>query len=354
MEILDSQAQEILDQHAKYNTPPIESLSPEEARNVPLLDYAARDLVASQVAARMLTLVSPNPEQVGSVGHIRIPGRGGNILARVYTPSGDGPFPVLVYFHGGGWVIANLDVYDASARGLCNAAECIVISVAYRQAPEHKFPAAVEDAYDATLWAMNHAAHLNGDPDRVAVGGESAGGNLAAVVCLALRDQDETLPVHQLLIYPVTDFVFDKASFQEHENAKPLNSAMMPWFAKHYLRNEADATHPHASPLREADLSGLPSATVINAENDPLRDDGRLYAERLREAGVPVTHHLYEGVMHEFFGLKGLLSKAEEAVQQAATELKEAFNRSEVPLTPMPLRADEVRADELAGGEVLV
>ncbi len=323
---LDPQAQEILDRHALYNTPPIENLTPEEARNVPLLDYAARDLVASKMAARLMTVMSPSPEPVGSITHQRIPTSNGSVLARIYSPKGNGPFPVLIYFHGGGWVIANLDVYDASARALTNAAECIVVSVAYRLAPEHPFPAAVEDAYDATQWAMSNARLFNGDGLRVAVGGESAGGNLAAVTCLIARDQGGATPLHQLLIYPVTDFTFDKPSFTEHADAKPLNAAMMGWFAKHYLGSGGDASHPHASPLRASDLSDLPAATIINAEVDPLRDDGSLYADRLYKAGVPVTHHLFDGVMHEFFGLAGLVDKATEAVKQAGEALKNAFN----------------------------
>ena len=250
MKQLDPQAKEILDQHAKYATMPMEQLSADEARNIPLLDYAARDLVASKMSARAATMISPMPEQVSSIHHHRLPVKDGGILLRIYTPAGPGPHPVLLYFHGGGWVIANLDVYDASARALCNAAECVVVSVGYRQAPEHKFPIAIEDCFAALQWAQKNAASINGDPLHVAVAGESAGGNMAAVVCLMARAQGTAPPVHQLLIYPVTDFSFATPSYTEHANASPLNAAMMRWFASHYFKSPSEASHPYASPLQ--------------------------------------------------------------------------------------------------------
>ncbi len=328
MKSLDTQAQDILDQHAKYGIPPFVELSVHEARNIPLLDYAARDLVASKMSARAAAMVYPTPEQVLSIHHQRILVKDANILLRIYTPAGPGPHPVLVYFHGGGWVIANLDVYDGSARALCNAAECIVVSVGYRQAPEHKFPIALEDCFAAMQWVQANAATFNGDPYHVAIAGESAGGNMAAVVCLMARAQGAQLPVHQLLIYPVTDFSFNTPSYTEHADASPLNAPMMKWFAGHYLKSPSEALHPYASPLQSTDLSGLPPATIITAENDPLRDDGRLYSLALQAAGVPVVYQNYEGVMHEFFGLAGLVDKADDAVRLAATELSFAFERS--------------------------
>lgn len=322
---LDPQALEVLAQLAKYQPPAVETLSPEQARDIPLLDYAARDLLAARVDGRLFGMISPWPEQVGSIRHRSIPGPGGELLLRLYTPKGRGPFPVLVYFHGGGWVIAGLDAYDASARALCNAAGCIVASVAYRLAPEHKFPAGVEDAFAATRWVMANAAEVKGDPARVAVAGESAGGNLAAVVCLMAKERGTPLPVHQLLIYPATQFSVETASYKEHAHAVPLYSAMLPWFKRHYLRKSSDERNPHAAPLLAPDLSGLPPATVITAEYDPLRDDGRLYADRLREAGVPVAYHHYEGMMHDFFGLGGLVDEAKDAVGKAARSLSGAF-----------------------------
>ncbi|MBA3248491.1 MAG: alpha/beta hydrolase [Pyrinomonadaceae bacterium] len=323
---VDSQVQPILDQFDKFVVPPIETLSPENARNAPTLKNAVEEINAESVTARTIGVVKPMPEPVGNIAHVLIPGKDSEILARVFTPEGDGPFPVLVYFHGGGWVIANLDVYEPSCRALCNAAECIVVSVAYRQAPEHKFPAAVDDAYAATQWVIQNADQLGGDPNRVAVGGESAGGNLAAVSCLKARDEGGQLPVFQLLIYPVVNHAFDTPSYRENANSKPLSAAMMPWFFKHYLENERDGDNPYVSPLRAGDLSGLPPALVITAELDVLRDEGEAYAEKLRAAGVLTKAVRYDGMVHEFFGLVGGVDKAQEALTEAAEGLKAAFD----------------------------
>jgi acetyl esterase len=324
---LDPQMQAVLDQLSKFGAPPIEQSSPETARNLPTLKNAVEEMVAENALARSLTLLKPNPEPVGKISHILIPSDAGDIVARVFTPTGDGPFPVLVYFHGGGWVIANLDVYESSCRALCNAADCIVVSVAYRQAPEHKYPAAVDDAYAALKWIMANTHQLNGDPSRVAVGGESAGGNLATVACLKIQDAREQMPVAQLLVYPVTDSSMNTPSYQENANAKPLNAAMMPWFWHHYLEHESQGREPYASPMQATDLSGLPPATVLTAEFDPLRDEGEAYARRLLNAGVPVFAKRYDGVTHEFFGLAGVVPTAKKAVEDAATALKEAFVR---------------------------
>lgn len=323
---IDSDAQAVLDQFAKFGAPPIETMSPENARNAPTLKNAVEEMTAESVLARATTIAKPMPPPVGQISHRLIPGADGDILARIFTPEGDGPFPVLVYFHGGGWVIANLDVYEPSCRALCNAVSAIVISVAYRLAPEHKYPAAVEDAYAASQWVMENAQALNGDPTRVAVAGESAGGNLAAVVCLKARDEGGRMPVAQLLIYPVTDHRMNTPSYQEHANAKPLNAAMMPWFWQHYLESEAQGGEPYVSPMLADNLSNLPPAIVITAESDPLRDEGEAYAKRLALAGVSVTARRFDGVMHEFFGLAGVVGKATEAVGEAASALKRVFD----------------------------
>ena len=325
---VDSQIQEILDQYAKFNTPPIPTLSPGNARNLPTLNNAVAELVATHTSKRLMSVASPAPEPVGSIRHILMPGSETEILARVYTPEAEGPFPALVYFHGGGWVIANLDVYDASCRALCNAAQCVVVSVAYRQAPEHKFPAAVEDANAAVQWVMNNAAQLNCDATRVAVGGESAGGNLATVACLMARDRQGIMPIFQLLIYPVTNYGYNFLSYNENANAKPLSSDMMPWFWKHYLSNASDGENPYVSPLRFANLSGLPPALIITAQYDPLRDEGEAYGEQLRQAGVMTTISRYDDMVHEFFGLAGMVSKAKLAVDEAGQTLQDAFMKS--------------------------
>nr|MDQ2997495.1 alpha/beta hydrolase [Chloroflexota bacterium] len=267
----------------------------------------------------------PCVEGVANVAHRLIPGGAGQQLQiRIYQPAGDGPFPALVYFHGGGWVIGNLESYDSSCRALTNAANCTVISVAYRLAPEVKFPAAPEDAFAAYRWVLQNAAAIRVDPKRVAVGGESAGGNLATVTALLARDRGVAMPVHQLLVYPITNYAFNTPSYQAFVDAAPLNTPLMRWFFGHYLRSAADGTSPYVSPLR-ANLRGLPPATVITAEVDPLRDEGEAYAERLKAAGIPATLTRYMGVTHEFFSMAGVIDKAKQAVMEAAGGLRSAF-----------------------------
>lgn len=326
----DSTMQAVLDQLAKFNAPPIEKLSPENARNNPTLKNAVEEMAAQSTVIRSKNLLMPSlPEPVAHIDHLLIPTDYGEVLARVFTPAGEGPFPVIVYFHGGGWVIANLEVYEPSCRRLCNAATSIVVSVAYRQAPEHKFPAAVDDAYAALQWVMENASTFNGDPLRVAVAGESAGGNLATVSCLRAKDEGGLMPVAQLLVYPVTDSQMNSPSYTEQAHAKPLNAAMMQWFWRHYLNEMSEGEHVYASPLRSPDLTGLPPATVITAELDPLRDEGEAYAQRLADAGVQVSTRRYEGVTHEFFGLAGAVGKAKDAVDFAVSHLHKAFNSSD-------------------------
>jgi len=313
----DAQMKAVLDQLAAFKAPPLEKQSPMNARNNPTIAAAVMGVLAQRGR--------PAVEMVGDVSHQLIPGPGGDLLARIYKPRGNGPFPVLVYFHGGGWVIATLDTYDSSCRALTNAANCIVVSVAYRQAPEYKFPAAAEDAYSATQWVINNAAQIGGDPRRVAVGGESAGGNLAAVTCLIARDRGGKMPVYQLLVYPVTNYAFNTPSYQENADAKPLNRAMMHWFWSYYLNSESDGSNPYASPLRAENLRGLPSATVITADIDPLRSEGQAYAQRLRQAGSSVKITNYSGVTHEFFGTGAVVDKAKQAVSEAAFGLRSGF-----------------------------
>lgn len=327
---LDSDAQAVIDQYAKFEAPPIETLLPENARNNPTLKNAVESMAAESAMVRTMNVAMPVlPEPVGLVTHRLIPSAGGDILARVFTPESEGPFPVVVYFHGGGWVIANLDVYEPSCRALCNAAEAVVVSVAYRQAPEHKYPAAVEDAHAALQWVLENAAELGGDAARVAVAGESAGGNLATVACLKALDEGGRLPAAQLLIYPVTDARMNTPSYEEQADAKPLNSAMMAWFWRHYLESESQGREPYVSPMLAESLAGLPPAIVITAENDPLRDEGEAYARRLADEGVAVNAQRYDGVMHEFFGLGGAVGKAAAAVKFAAEGLRKALDARE-------------------------
>lgn len=325
---IDSQVQAILDQFIKFNPQPIERLEPQAARNNPSLKNAVEELAAESIMNRIEGVVKPMPEPVGAITHQVIPAEE-PILARIYTPVGTGPFPIIVYFHGGGWVIANLDVYESSCRALCNATESIVVSVAYRQAPEFKYPTAVNDAYEATQWVISHASALGGIPSKVVVFGESAGGNLATVVCLKALEEKGHMPIGQILIYPVTDSRLNTPSMREFTHTVPLYSKMMPWFWNHYLQNEGQKTDVYASPIFAEKLSGLPPTLVITAEYDPLRDEGENYAQKLSEAGISVQSTRYEGMVHEFFGLAGAVSKAKEALTEVADWLKELYKKHE-------------------------
>jgi acetyl esterase len=266
------------------------------------------------------------PEAVGRVEDRQVPGATGKILARIYTPAGRVPFPVLVYFHGGGWVTGNLESHDGTCRALTNAAGCIVIAIDYRLAPEHKFPAAPEDCYAAVRWVAANAASFGGDPKRIAVAGDSAGGNLSTVVAMMARDRGGPALVYQLLIYPVTDHSYDTASYRENGDEYLLTRSMMDWFWNHYLNDPADSANALVSPLRASNLRGLPPAMVMTAEFDPLRDEGEAYAARLREAGVPVTLKRYDGMIHGFFSMPAVFDDGKQAIQDASAALRAAFS----------------------------
>jgi acetyl esterase len=267
---LEPQAQAFLEQLAATGAQPLHELSVEQARQVIVTLFETQG----------------EPKPVGAVQDCTIPGAAGEMPARIYRPHGTGPFPVLVYCHGGGWVIGNLDAYDATCRALTKAAGCLVVAMEYRLAPEHKFPAAPEDYYAATQWVAASATALGGDSRRIAVGGDSAGGNLAAVVAQMARDRGGPALCYQVLVYPVTDYNFGTPSYREHAEGYLLTKEAMTWFWNHYLPSPAEGSHPMASPLRAARLNGLPAAFVLTAEFDPLRDEGEAYAARLREAGV--------------------------------------------------------------------
>ncbi len=264
-------------------------------------------------------------ETVEKIENRTIPGPAGEIAVRIYTPAGDGPLPVLVYFHGGGFVICDLDSHDSICRALANGGGCVVISVDYRLAPESPFPAAPEDCYAATCWAAEQPASAGFDASRLAVGGDSAGGNLSAVVALMARDRSGPRIAHQLLIYPVTDCAFDTPSYRENAEGYLLSREMMRWFWHRYLENPEDAANPMASPLRAEKLEGLPAATVITAEFDPLRDEGEAFAAKLEAAGVPMERTRYDGMFHGFFGMTDILDTAKVAVAQAGAALRKAL-----------------------------
>jgi acetyl esterase len=245
----------------------------------------------------------------------------------VYTPEGNGPFPVLVYFHGGGWVIGSRDSIDGPCRSLANGAGCVVVSVDYRLAPEHKFPAAADDCYAATRYVATHPTEFAIDPTRLAVGGDSAGGNLAAAVTLMARDRGGPPIAWQLLVYPVTNYSFATDSYRDNAEGYLLQRSSMEWFWNHYLATPSDGAHPYASPLRAADLRGLPPGLTITCEFDPLRDEGEAYATRLREAGVQMQTRRYDGAIHGTFQLAGVLDLGKQMLQEAAATLKAALAR---------------------------
>ncbi|MBP1688158.1 MAG: lipase/esterase [Deltaproteobacteria bacterium] len=294
---LDPQVQAFLDQVEAMGMPAFDAVSVEEAR----------------ASSAGFTGLQGAPEAVGSVDNLVAPGPNGEIALRVYTPEQDGPLPILVYFHGGGWVFGDLESHDGVCRALANAANGLA----------------------------EHAGGLGGDPTRIAVGGDSAGGNLAAVVALMARDRQGPQLAYQLLVYPVTDTACDTVSRQENAEGYLLTLEMMRWFQNQYLRDAGDWQHPYAAPLRARDLQGLPPALVLTAEFDPLCDEGEAYAARLRAAGVPTTLKRYDGMIHGFFSMGAVLDQARVAIDDVAAALRDAFSHP-VPTAPQapanPLR----------------
>ena len=322
---LDAQARAVLDELGALGAKPTESLSPQQARAQPSTADAVRALVLRRGD-------DPAPEEVGSVEDRSIPGPDGQLAIRIYRPKPADPvdpaLPLLVYFHGGGWVLGGLDYCDASARGLSNLARCMVVSVSYRLAPEHRFPAAYDDALAATKWVLANARELGADPDRAAIGGESAGATLATATCFALAREGHALPRMQLLVYPVTDLVGqDYPSYSDSAEARPLGMERLMWFVGHALPDSDQLEDFRVSPLRAPleELAGLPPALVITAASDPLRDQGEAYALKLMDAGVQTSLTRFPGVMHGFFLMGAVLDTAQLAVTQAGTALRAAF-----------------------------
>jgi acetyl esterase len=306
--------QAVIEELESFKNPPIPTLTAEQARQLPLADAAVKKLMKDQ------NIPLP-PSKVDTTGKT-LPG---GLHARIYTPQGTtGPLPIIVYYHGGGWVIATIDTYDASARALAEKVGAVVVAVEYRKGPEHKFPAAHDDAFAAYEWTLKNAASIHGDPARVAVVGESAGGNLACNVSIMARDKKRPMPKAQVLVYPVASVDMTTPSYQKNAQAKPLDKPMMGWFAKNYFRTPADGKDPRIS-LVNANLKGLPPTTVITAEIDPLMSDGQMLSDKLKAAGVEVTMQNYAGVTHEFFGMDAVLPEAREAQGLAVSHLKAGF-----------------------------
>ncbi|WP_374712450.1 alpha/beta hydrolase [Symbiobacterium terraclitae] len=306
---LDREAEAFLKQLAEAGGPALNEMAPAEARRM----------------AEQLASLGGEAEPVASLVDRTIPGPAGAIPVRIYTPAGEGPLPVLLYFHGGGWVIGSPDTVHSTCALLANRAGAVVVSVDYRMAPEHKFPAAAEDCYAATAWVAENARSFGGDPQRIAVSGDSAGGNLAAVVALMAREKGYPQLAYQVLIYPVTDHNFDTPSYRENGTDYFLTTAMMEWFWNHYINGDEDGRDWRASPLQVADASNLPPAFVITAEFDPLRDEGEAYARKLAEAGNTVTLKRYLGQIHGFCTLLGAIPAGRQALEEAAAHLRLAF-----------------------------
>jgi acetyl esterase len=269
---------------------------------------------------------APVQEVYGVADH-EIPGPAGSIAVRVYRPSADAPLPIVVWFHGGGWVTGSLQTHDHLCRLLCVDAGVIVVAVDYRLAPETKFPGAADDCVAAWKWVNEHAVELGGERRRVALGGDSAGGNLAAVVALVAREEGLPLPALQLLVYPVTDHEFDSPSMVDNAEGYFLLTHEMRWFFDQYASAPTDFADWRMSPLRAPDFAGLPAAVVITAEYDPLRDQGEAYAQRLRDAGIPTQAMRADGLFHGFFGMHSFLPAAREAWNTAIGALRATFGK---------------------------
>lgn len=314
----------ILKELDKKGGRPIENLSVDEARLQPTHADAVRTVMASSKDANTDLL------ELSEVKDITVDGAAGLIPARLYRPyrkaKDKGPLPVVVYYHGGGFVLADNDVYDATPRSLANKTKALFISIEYRRAPEAKFPAAHDDAYAAYKWVVNNVASIGGDPKKVAVAGESAGGNLALNVAIKARDEKFQLPTHELIIYPIAGSNMDTESYQKYSNAKPLNKPMMTWFLDNYLNTPAEKSDPRIN-LVAANFIGLRPATIITAQVDPLRSEGEELAKKMKKQGVRVHYKNFEGVTHEFFGMAPVLRDARSAQELASSRLKSSFKR---------------------------
>jgi acetyl esterase len=310
---LDPDAERVLFLIRAAGRPPYDTLTPAEAR---------------EASARGRQVVQPDPPQLDEIKDFDIPGPAGAIPARLYRASAanrGATQPVLIYFHGGGWVIGDLDSHDVLCRQLADQSGVVVISVGYRLAPEHRFPAAVDDAFAATQWIAKEAGRLGLDPSRIAVGGDSAGGNLATIAAIMARDQGGPKLAFQLLIYPSTDLSMTQMSHTEHAGQQPLTAAVMTYFRQHYLGNEDLWTDWRASPLSAPSLKKLPPALIITAGHDVLVDEGYDYADRLKVSGVKIEHRHYPGQIHGFITMGRIIREANLAVAQSAAALKAAL-----------------------------
>lgn len=306
---LDPKVKELLLAMSKMGSKPVSDMTPEEARR------------------HIMNIPPPpfSPPPIGSAADSIISRPGSDLAIRIYTPLGKGPFPILAYFHGGGFVLGNLDSHDPVCRNLCAGAHCIVMSVDYRLAPENKFPAAIDDCLAATRWAAENAGSIRGIRNRIAVAGDSSGANLSTVTAMRIRDEGGPELCAQLLVYPVTDHHTPGTPSIKEFAGLFLTWEEMVWFSEQYLNDPSEIDHPHVHPLRAKNLSGLPPALVMTAECDPLRDEGERYAGRMASQGVPVRHIRYDGMIHGFFVLLGIIDHARQAHNDACEWLKDRF-----------------------------
>jgi len=313
-ERLHPEVRALLEMMDAQGVPPLETQDPVEAR------------LARGEGMKML---GGEPIVLGRVEDLSIPGPAGDVPVRIYASEYGGFRPALVYFHGGGFVFGNLDSHDAVCRAIAKESGAVVISVDYRLAPEHKFPAAVEDSHAATVWVAANAERLGIDASRIAVGGDSAGGNLAAVIAMRCRDAGGPALAAQVLLYPVTDYTtYETGSHRDFREDYFLTRGAMDWFTGHYLVSDDQKPLPEVSPLHAPNLSGLPPALVITAEFDPLRDEGEAYAQRLQQAGVPVTVSRYPGMVHGFVSMHGVISGGKQAIKETAEFTKAGSKQS--------------------------
>jgi acetyl esterase len=319
---LDPQLQAMRDQRERDDVPPLYTMS--------LADARAEDLASIRAGGG-------DPEPVHQVVDITIPGPGGELSVRLYRPSVERPLPALLYFFGGGWVLGTIDTADGISRSLANSSGALVVVAGYRLAPEHPFPAAIDDCYATLRWVAEHADEIGADPARLAVGGDSAGGNLAAAVALRARDDGDGTGedgdgairlAGQILIYPNTDQLADDESTRAADDPFLFNRHSVAWYRQHYLASPEDAASPLASPLRASSLAGLAPALVITARYDPLRDQGEAYARRLADEGVDVEACCYPGMAHGFFTMAGTVDASRAALAQAASTLRTWFSLS--------------------------
>ena len=311
---LAPEMQAVIEQLMSFKNKPLPELTAAQARKQP----SPADAAMKQIRAS--SIVVP-PMNCDTATKAIAPG----LRARIYTPKGGtAPYPVIVYYHGGGWVIATNDTYAASAQALCEQVGAMVVSVEYRKAPEHKFPAAHDDAFTAYQAVLKNAASMKGDPNKVAVVGESAGGNLACNVSIMARDKKVALPKYQVLVYPIAGSDTNTASYLANTETAPLNKAGMQWFFKNYQRSAADLKDPRIN-LVAANLKGLPPTTIIGADYDPLTTEGKTLADKLTAAGVKVNYKKFDGTTHEFFGMAAVVPQAKEAQSVAVSDLKSAL-----------------------------